>query len=200
MAQNTVAVNNNASFNSQSVDFGGFVKPPMRLGKLVPLPGSTADIAIKLEKRLTTFGRDPRSDYPYDPMDVRVPKCPIDILFWRPGIEAEMENGANWLEMKDIWALIVSRSGGITINDGEKLQKAEDGCWKYGKLRHGDIITVFDHPKAFLKYRCEFYHGLSQSPRAVGEPFEVEVEAERYMAAKSRNGSGSEAGSTSSST
>lgn len=193
----------NTQINSQTHSNNStFLKPPTRLGKLIPLPGSVVDTPIKLEKQLTSFGREPQSDVVYpDPLDTRVPRAAIDILFWRPGMERETRRPAcstsnssdtsiSWTAPADAWALVASRSSSsacIAVN-GVRLPYYEDERhgWIYGVLRHGDVVSIFEGPTGFLKYRCEFYVGLSRVPRKLGEDFRVEVEVEKYVARKSR--------------
>ncbi|MCJ1388039.1 hypothetical protein MMC18_000883 [Xylographa bjoerkii] len=167
-----------------------FVRPATRLGKLISLPGSILEVSLKLEKRHTSYGRDPESTYVYpDPMDTRIPKSAMDIVFWRPGIERDLEMGAELVKMSDISALISTRCNRwITVND-VRLTKAEGDGWLYGILKHGDIVTLFEGPSGFLKFRAEFYLGLSQVPRSTGDYFHVEKEVDKFMAVMSRRGS-----------
>ncbi|MCJ1403950.1 hypothetical protein MMC11_007173 [Xylographa trunciseda] len=167
-----------------------FVRPATRLGKLITLPGSILEVSLNLEKRHTSYGRDPESTYVYpDPMDTRIPKSALDIVFWRSGIERDLEMGAELVKMPDISALISTRCNRwIKVND-VKLSKAGGDGWLYGILKHGDIVTVFEGPSGFLKFRAEFYLGLSQVPRGTGEYFHVEKEVEKFMAVMSRRGS-----------
>ena len=168
---------------SQSSD--GFVKPASRFGKLVPFPGSVLNTTINLTERITSFGRHPNSHYVYpDPMDIRIPKAAMDIIFWRSGIEAEIEAGADWKTMDGLKVIIVTRcSQWIFVND-VKLTKEEPDGWIYGFLRQGDIITIFEDHTGFLKYRCEFYVGASKEERGPGEDFKVLKETETFLRAK----------------
>ncbi|MCJ1434658.1 hypothetical protein MMC27_004027 [Xylographa pallens] len=167
-----------------------FTRPATRLGKLISLPGSILEVSLNLEKRHTSYGRDPESTYVYpDPMDTRIPKSALDIVFWRSGIERDLRIGADLVKMHDISALISTRCNRwIKVND-VKLSKAEGDGWLYGILKHGDIVTIFEGPSGFLKFRAEFYLGLSQVPRGTGEYFHVEKEVEKFMAVMSRRGS-----------
>ena len=179
-----------SSTSISSSNATGFIKPATRLGKLVALPGSIVEVSLNLEKRHTSYGRDPQSTYVYpDSMDTRIPKSALDILFWRSGIEDDLKAGADWLTMTDLSALISTRCNRwIKVND-VRLCKAEGDGWLYGILKHGDIITIFDGPSGFLKFRAEFYVGLSRITRAEGEKFHVEKEVEKFIAVMSRHGS-----------
>lgn len=79
-----------------------------------------------------------------------------------------------------------------------------EGCWLYGKLKTGDVISVFELPegqiakkskdKEFLKFRCEFFVGASKEVRKEGENFKVQTELEKFnryrdVSSKSREGS-----------
>lgn len=164
--------------------------PPPRLprGILTSMPGSVVDTTIKLEERSTFYGRDPTSHYRYmDMMDVRVPKNALDIIWWRPGLEAMVAEGTDWRDVEGLFALVHTRTNIHIRVNGVKLTKGKD-CWNYGRLHTGDIITVFgpdegDEPKGklaeFLKFRCEFFVGPSATPRT--EPFVVEQEHEKFL-------------------
>ena len=199
----SVVADASSSTTSKSVEAGAmspvtadaeikdFVKPLPRLGKLSSVAGSLRDIAFYLEQRITSWGRDPAvNTYAYpDPADTRVSRNAIDILFWRPGIEREIEQGADWLQIKDVWAIITTRSSSHIRINGVKLGKGRSDGWYYGKLMTGDIITVCEQGKDFLKFKCEFYHGVSQDVRLAGETFVVEKETEKFQQCMSRRSS-----------
>jgi hypothetical protein len=168
-----------------------FPKPPTRFGTLTALPGSLCNTIIRLERRITYYGRDPASHVRHaDPKEQRIPKNALDIIFWRPGIEAMIQNGSDWSTMDDLYAIVHTRtSRNIKVN-GVKLTKGQ-GCWNYGRLHTGDVITIFGPPEGeqaegkaaeFLKFRCEFFIGLSAKPRDKDAArFVVEKEEEKYM-------------------
>ena len=160
---------------------------PTQLGKLVSVEGSSFSLTLNLEKRITSWGRDPASNTHvyHDAMDTRVPKAALDIIFWRPGIEAELDHGADFTKMPDIQALIQTRCSKAILVNGVTLIKEQGDGWLYGILKNGDIITIFDGPKGFLKLCCEFYVGLSKAERVAGEKFIVEKEVHKFMAWKS---------------
>jgi len=174
-----------SSFHRTSDTTAGdvFVRPPPRAGRLVTLEGSFFSTSLNLDQRITSWGRDPATNthvYP-NSMDTRVPKAALDIIFWRSGIERELEHGADFREMPDVCALIQTRcSKSIKINEVHLTRAKGDG-WTYGVLRQGDIITIFDGPTGFLKFRCEFDIGSSKEERASGEVFVVEKEVEKFM-------------------
>ena len=160
---------------------------PTRMGKLISIDGSAFPLTLNLEKRLTSWGRDPASNTHvyHDSMDTRVPKAALDIIFWRPNIEPELEQGVDFTKMPDIQALIQTRCSRAILVNGVHLTKEQEDGWLYGILKTGDIITIFDGPKGFLKLRCEFYIGLSKDRRLPGDNFTVEKEVHKFMAWKS---------------
>lgn len=168
-----------------------FPKPPPRFGTLTALPGSLCNTTIRLERRITYYGRDPSSHARHpDPKESRIPKNALDVIFWRPGIEAMIESGKDWSTLDGLYAIVSTRtSKNIKIN-GVKLTKGE-GCWNYGRLHTGDVITIFGPHEGekvegkaaeYLKFRCDFSIGLSAQPRAQDQPrFVVEKEEEKFM-------------------
>lgn len=168
-----------------------FPKPPPRFGTLTALPGSLCNTTIRLERRITYYGRDPSSHVRHpNPKESRIPKNALDIIFWRPGIEAMIESGMEWSTLDSLCAIVHTRtSQNIKVN-GVKLTKGE-GCWNYGRLHTGDVITIFGPPEGeqaegkaaeYLKFRCDFSLGLSAQPRPADQPrFVVEKEEEKYM-------------------
>lgn len=155
-------------------------------GRLTPMAGSIETPEIILTHRLTYYGRDPSSTFVHpDSLDTRIPKNAIDIIFWRPGIEKTKD----WHKAPDeVHAIIATRTSTAIRVNGVKLEKGKD-CWKYGKLRTGDIISVFE-PKEneaaggkaseFLRFRAEFYIGKSKATRPATEPFHVEKETRKF--------------------
>jgi len=178
----------------------GFTKPLARLGNLTPTPGSMFTPTIKLEKRMTTYGRDPGSDYQHkEGLDARIPKCALDVVFWRPGIEAQLAENPklDWTALDDIYAIVATRTSQAILVNGVLLKKG-NGHWNFGKLHTGDIITIFPaigkegKEAEFLKFKCEFLVGASKEPRKEGNVFKVEKEEEKFLqmvARKSRESS-----------
>lgn len=166
-----------------------FTRPPPRLGVLTSVPGSICNTTIKLEERLTYYGRDPSSHVQHaDTKDTRIPRHALDIIFWRPGIETAIANGQNWAEVEDIYAILHTRTRLFVRVNGVKLSRGE-GCWCFGRLHTGDIITVFGPAEGeeaegkaaeFLKFRCEFFIGASAKPRDDKTTFVIEREEEKY--------------------
>ena len=162
-----------------------FVKPPPRLGKLTSVPGSFADVTLKLEQRITSWGRAPENTivYPQN-FDTRIPKQAIDILWWGPSMVQFIGKGGDWMEVENSWAVISSRATTFILVNGVKLRyltRNKDAV-QYGKLYTGDIITVFEDDKQYLRLKCEFFHGRSSGPRPKDEqPFLIEKERERYL-------------------
>ena len=176
-------------------------RPSQLFGLITAVPGSICDTAIRLDNRITRYGRDVTNDVQYgDPLDVRVPKNALNIIFWRPGIEALIDIGQDWRKVEDLWAIIhTGTSQSIRVNE-VKLTKGKNG-WNFGRLHTGDIITIFDRkepekPAEFLKFRCEFYAGASKREREDDEPrFVVEREEEKFMQMQMRKSGQSVGGS-----
>ena len=179
-----------------------FIRPPTRLGVLTSIPGSICSTTIKLERRLTFYGRDPESHVIYaDLKDTRVPRNALDIIFWRPGIEAQIASGQNWMEFEDLYAIIHTRTRRHIKVNGTKLTRGT-GCWEFGRLHTGDVITVFGpedesegQAAEFLKFRCDFFMGASAKVRDANTPFVVEREEEKYILSQAKR-SNSESQST----
>lgn len=162
-----------------------FVKPPPRLGKLTSMPGSFVDLTLKLEQRRTSWGRAPENTivYPQN-FDVRIPKNAMDILWWGPSMPDFIDQGGDWMEVENSWAIIITRARDFITVNGVKLRylNRKKDAVQYGKLYTGDIITIFPGDKEYLKFKCEFFHGRSVGARPKDEqPFFIEKERERYQ-------------------
>ncbi|KAL9130747.1 MAG: hypothetical protein Q9217_001143 [Psora testacea] len=170
-----------------------FAKPPLRFGNLIPTPGSIATVTIKITSQATTFGRDPHSDFVHPNIrEDRIPKNALDISMWYPNIERDIACGkTDWHLNESLIAILSTRTTRHVKVNGTRLMKGS-GCWLYGKLKTGDVITVFGPPegvnmagmdgkqKEYLRFRCEFFVGGSKEPRGQEEPFVVEKEEEKY--------------------
>lgn len=174
-----------------------FAKPPQRFGNLIPVPGSVHSIPIKISQYTTTFGRDPSSDFTHPNVkEDRVPKRALDIIMWYPKIEKDIAKGkTDWQSNESLTAIVSTRTSLYIKVNGVRLMKGRD-CWLYGRLKTGDIITIFgplegranpsEKDKEYLRFRCEFFVGASKEPRSETEPFVVETEKEKYRLAKER--------------
>lgn len=184
-----------ASVTNDTANEAAFSRPPTRLGMLTSMPGSFCNVTIKLEQRLTYYGRDPSSHVQHaDIKDARIPRNALDVVFWRPGIEAQIANGQKWEEFEDIYAILLTRTSRYIKVNGTKLTHGE-GCWNFGRLYTGDVITVFgpaeeEEPEGkaeeFLRFRCEFFVGASAKLRDENNPFVVEKEEEKYALHQAR--------------
>lgn len=173
-----------------------FVKPPLRFGKLQPTRGSIHTPTIYLTERMTTYGRHPNSDFVHpDPRDDRIPKQALDIQMWYPGIETDIEAGkSSWMSHPKLEAILRTHASQYVLVNGVKLKKGQ-GEFIWGRLRTGDEITVVEprvdatatRDKEHLRFRCEFFVGLSKNIRKPGEKaFVVEVEKEKCAMAEER--------------
>ena len=173
-----------------------FVKPPLRFGKLQPTRGSIHTPTIYITERLTTYGRHPNSNFVHpDPRDDRIPKQALDIQMWYPGIETDIEAGkSSWMSHPKLEAILRTHASQYVLVNGVKLKKGQ-GEFIWGRLRTGDEITVVKpmidatatRDKEYLRFRCEFFVGLSKNIRKPGEKaFVVEVEKEKFSVAEER--------------
>ena len=169
------------SMVSQTVSIAQFSKPRPVLGKLTTLPGSIANLSIRLEGRMTSWGRGRLTTVRYpDGMDSRIPKYALEVTFWAPGIEARIAAGEDWLDVPSVIAILSTKTREhIWVND-MRLSRGSQGNngreeVHFGKLYSGDIITIYRDSTQFLKFQCEFYHGDSARPRPGTEkPFVVQ--------------------------
>ncbi|PGH16147.1 CAMK protein kinase [Helicocarpus griseus UAMH5409] len=141
-------------------------------GALVSLPGSIADISLRLKSRMTSWGRGPRASVRYsDPMDSRIPAYALELTFWAPSIESRIAAGEDWTETPNIMAVLSTKASKcIWVNDVElRKETPEKDARLFGKLYTGDIITVFRDRERYLRFRCEFYHGESAGQRPLEE-------------------------------
>ena len=173
-----------------------FVKPPLRFGNLQPTRGSIHTPAIYITQRLTTYGRRPDSTFVHPkPTEDRIPKQALDIQMWYPGIEADIEAGkTNWMNHPKLEAILRTHASLYVLVNGVKLKKGK-GEYLWGRLRTGDEITVVEpkpgaktaREKEYLRFRCEFFIGLSKNIRKLGEKaFVVEVEKDKFKVAEDR--------------
>lgn len=161
-----------------------FKEPPFRFGNLVPLAGSIPTVPIKIANQRNSYGRDPASTFPHpDVKAERVPKNALDITMHYPGIDSDIEKGStDWHLRDELTAIISTRTSRYIKVNGVRLMRGQN-CWLFGKLRTGDVVTVFEPvegrapkmegEKQFLKFRCEFFVGASKLPRNENEPFVV---------------------------
>ena len=165
-----------------------FLRPPVRFGNLIPTRGSIPTVPrVIISSRATTFGRDKNCNFVHpDAMEDRIPKNAIDLQMWYPGIEKDLKAGKTDIEShKDLVAVISTRASRYIKVNGVRLIMGKDRKY-FGRLRTGDIITIFefaegqtpktDKDKEFLRFRAEFFIGLSKEVRKPGEPFVVETD------------------------
>lgn len=161
--------------NSKTPSTSAFSKPRPLLGKLTTLPGSIFDCTIRLEDRMTSWGRGLQTTVRYPkPMDARIPLYALEITFWKPGMEALIAAGTDWMTIPGVTAILSTKTSKCIWVNGVELRRGPDGRegFQWGKLYTGDIITVYQHPQhrdRYLKFRCEFYHGDSARPRPENE-------------------------------
>ncbi|KAL1955893.1 hypothetical protein VTO42DRAFT_7966 [Malbranchea cinnamomea] len=146
-----------------------FIKPPRLLGKLIPLANSIIKEPIRLESRMTSWGRGMNTTVRYpDPMDTRIPSYALELTFWAPAIEARIAEGHDWTQLPGVVTIVSTKTSKcIWVNDVELRSETPDkDAYLFGKVYTGDIITVYRSKEQSLRFRCEFYHGESVKTRA----------------------------------
>ncbi|KAK2834938.1 hypothetical protein FQN49_006763 [Arthroderma sp. PD_2] len=172
LGSSTPNIHSNAQKIADEKEGNGFIKPATVLGKLTPLPGSIIDQPIRLESRMTSWGRGTQATIRHpDDMDIRIPSYALELTFWAPSIESRIAAGEDWLQMGDVVTLISTKTSRcIWVNDVElrKESRSKD-AFLFGRIYTGDIITVYRNKDQFLRFRCEFYHGSSKLERPADE-------------------------------
>ena len=174
-----------------------FAKPPLRFGNLQPTRGSIHTPAIYITERLTTYGRKPDSTFVHpNPREDRIPKQALDIQMWYSGIEADIDAGkTNWMDHPKLEAILRTRASLYVLVNGVKLTKGKEE-YLWGRLRTGDEITVVEpkigatsaRDKEYLRFRCEFFVGISKNIRKPGDKaFVVEVEKDKFKMAERKS-------------
>jgi len=179
----------------------GFIKPSIcKLGTLFPTRGSIKTVPkIKITTMGTTFGRATDNKYVHpNTNELRVPKGAFDLQLWYPGMEKDLETGIDWTLNPNLSCYISTRTSRYIKVNGVRLMRGKD-CWLYGKLRSGDIISVFELAEGqqavckadteFLRFMCEFNIGGSRTQRkGEGERFVVLKEKVKFLGGRSREG------------
>lgn len=145
------------------------------LGKLTSLPGSIFDLTIRLEDRMTSWGRGPQATVCHpDPMDTRIPAYALEVTFWAPAIETRIAAGQAWTTVPNVMAILSTKTRKCIWVNGMELRRGSEGnggreAFDFGKLYTGDVITIYQHRNKFLRFECEFYHGDSARHRPDNE-------------------------------
>jgi len=164
-----------------------FKAPPRRLGKLTATPDSFAPgLTVTIEQSKTSWGRLPSNTVVYeDSADTRISKTAFVIFFYSSAdssdgtVDELSQHGKDWTGLDELHAGIFTMARhGISIN-GKHLKKTDDkGRGLFGHLHTGDIITVYQDPRAgsqCLKFKCELYLGSGKEPRPTGGSFTLKV-------------------------
>lgn len=154
-----------------SVSTEEFAKPPKLFGRLKSTPGSIFDLTIRLERRLTSWGRGASATFQHpDPMDVRIPAYALEITFWKKGLERDIAEGKDWTREPGVNAILSTKTRKCIWVNGVELRRSGPEGLQFGNLYNGDIITIYRNKDAYLELECEFYHGDSAQPRPAHEP------------------------------
>jgi serine/threonine protein kinase len=159
-------------------------QPPKRiLGKLFATQDSCLPtITLNIVETVTSWGRGFQNTIRYsNPNEIRVPKYAFKIFAFKLDNEWESAPPDPNFNTKGLAFYISSKASmGITINGvslpSNDRQNPETPSKYWGELRHGDIITVWQHDidrKQFTRFRFECYHGNSKDPRPASEPFSI---------------------------
>ncbi|KAJ5475156.1 hypothetical protein N7539_008222 [Penicillium diatomitis] len=149
-----------------------FTKPSKLFGRLRSLRGSIIDVNIRLENRLTSWGRGPDTSNRYpDNLDVRVPAYALEVTFWAPGIERRIAEGQDWTQVPGVMAVLSTKTSKCIWVNGVPLRRGGPDVLRFGKLYTGDIITIYKNKDngEFLQLKCEFTHGESAGLRPESE-------------------------------
>lgn len=153
-----------------SIPENEFAKPAKPLGRLKSLSGSIFDLNIRLESRLTSWGRGLEATIRHeDKMDVRIPAYALEITFWAPKIECMIAEGKDWKQVPGVMAVLSTKTRKCIWVNGVELRKSGPEGLQFGKLYTGDVITVYKKNGQYLDLRCEFYHGESIQTRPAHE-------------------------------
>lgn len=160
-----------------------FAVPAPRLGKLISTPDSYADITLTIKESFSTWGRAPNNTFVYEnPNDIRVPKRGIIIWFVAPGLTKPESSGQDWTKLPNLSCTIATESRhGIYVNKTKLTKTDEKGRLLYGRLYHGDLITVTQGRKkgTELAFKVEIYHGVGKNGRKDGDSFRVEIDEKK---------------------
>ncbi|KAI4283208.1 MAG: hypothetical protein L6R38_002330 [Xanthoria sp. 2 TBL-2021] len=144
-------------------------------GTLTPTSSSLPFALIRLQRRVTTFGRHEvcNSVWP-DRLDTRVPKFAFDIAFWYPRLERSLAKRPNlkWHNEGNLRTIIATRTTSAILVNGVALTKkpdAEEGL-RYGVLQTGDTVMVFNDKRKKgkgerLEFRVDIKIGKSVAKR-----------------------------------
>ncbi|KAJ6014288.1 hypothetical protein N7540_008879 [Penicillium herquei] len=152
-----------------------FAKPPKLLGRLKSVPGSIFDLNLRLEGRMTSWGRGPLASVVHeDSEDTRIPAYALEITFHAPGISGAVAKGEDWMQLPGLETIVSTKTSKCIWVNGTELRRAtvmkggSEGL-NYGTVYTGDIITIYRRKDKYLELECEFYHGESARTRPADE-------------------------------
>jgi len=168
-------------------DFAAKVQASPPLGTLVSTADSYAPISLRIEARLTTWGRNSGCTLVHpDINDVRIATTALGFRFDAPGIDKAIAAGIDWTTLPKLHVLVknFAKARPIWVNNVRLVGKNADGDDLCGRLHSGDIITMFRPGEAHvsggssskkdtetLKFLCNFSIGEAKEPRR--EPFSI---------------------------
>jgi hypothetical protein len=168
---------------------GNDFQPPKRiLGKVIATHDSCLPtISLNITETITSWGRGYQNTIRYsNGSEIRVPKYAFKIFGFKLADEWISPPNKTSFDSSNLGFYISSKATvGVTVNGvrvpSHDRQNPDTPSKYWGELRHGDIITVWQHDldkTQFTKFRFECYHGLSKEPREESQPFELLPEGE----------------------
>jgi serine/threonine protein kinase len=175
------------------------------LGTLVSTTDSYSPIFLRIDQRLTTWGRNSQCTLTHpDAEDARIAKTALGFRFEAPGLEKTPTNNSDWMTLPGLQMLVknFATKQSIWVNGVRLAAKNDGGDDLCGRLHSGDVITVFQpreedinsqssSKKAAdtLRFVCDFQIGEAKEPRK--EPFTVIISKNKSQAKLNRSGTGS---------
>ncbi|OQO06349.1 hypothetical protein B0A48_08938 [Cryoendolithus antarcticus] len=167
-----------------------FRKPPPRLGKLVPLPGSFYTEPLILTTQEAHWGRALNNTHVYPHReDVRVAKRAIIFKWHAPPPKPanklfdpiDSTDPDAWTKLPNLHCMLSTESRtGLRVN-GIPLHRPEaDGTYYYGRIYTGDVIEILKESKGKpgLSFVVELHQGEGKAGRPVGEETFKEIRAD----------------------
>lgn len=174
--------------NPQPVVGNDFQPPKRILAKLHAVRDSCLPaLALNVTEPVTSWGRGELNTVRYtNGQEIRIPKYAFKLLLFKSGFYVPGKNIARsnepWNDKDQDMAFYISSKAttGIWVNGvnvpSHERQQASTVSKYWGELRHGDIVTVWQHDidkRQFTGFRFECYWGKSKEPRKEGEVFEL---------------------------
>lgn len=166
---------------SHGVVGNDFQPPKPILGKIIATEDSCLPtISLNITESVTSWGRGAKNTVRYSNVkEVRVPKYAFKIFGFKHTDAWKLPPHGLSFDTKDLVFYVSTKASmGITVNniqlDSNDPQNPDTPSRNWGKLYHGDIITVWQHDRdkaQFTRFRFECYHGPCKERRPITQPF-----------------------------